>query len=101
MLGPPRQAPALRQSSGYQDYRLLPPSLAARLRQARLDAWLTVTQAARRAGISPGYMGRLERAERCPRRGVVAALVEALDLDDALAADLLDAAADEPEWTTR
>jgi transcriptional regulator with XRE-family HTH domain len=93
-----RQAPALRQG-GYQDFCRLPRALGDRLHEARLDARLTVTQAARRAGISPGYMSRLERGERCPRFDVARRLARALWLDDDLAQALIDAAADESRWT--
>jgi len=96
-----RHADTPRQRSGYQDYRLLPPPLAAALRQARLQARMTVREAAARAGISAPFMSRLERGERCPRPDVARRLAAALWLDDRLAQTLIDHAADEPErrWT--
>lgn len=57
----------------------LPPDLAAALRLARVVVGLRL--AARRAGVSPGYLCRLEHGERCPSVDVAHALIEALRLE--------------------
>jgi len=96
-----RHPDAPRQQRYYADFRLLPPDLAAALRRARLQARMTVSEAAARAGVSAPYLSRLERGERCPRADVARRLAAALWLDDDLAAEFVDnATADyEPRWT--
>lgn len=77
----------------YVDYELLPPDLAHALRLARLRQGLSLREAARLVGISTGYLSRLERGLRAPRNRVALALTVALDLEDYLAATLLEEAA--------
>ncbi|MBW2257619.1 MAG: helix-turn-helix transcriptional regulator [Deltaproteobacteria bacterium] len=43
-------------------------------------------------GISAGFLSRLERGQRAPRTATAVRRVRALDLDDDVAEDLLDAA---------
>ena len=80
---------------------LLPADLAAELRAVRHDRRLGLREVARAAGISAGYLSRLERAERCPRVPVPVRLALVLDLDDDLADALIDAAVDPYEPAIR
>jgi len=58
------------------------PQFGARVRALRLDAGLSLNELARRAGVDPAYIHRIEarRAQRpaLPRRGVVLAIASAL-----------------------
>jgi transcriptional regulator with XRE-family HTH domain len=91
-----RQHPSLRQQPAhwYSDHRTLPADLAAELRAARERRGLSLRAAARLAGIDPGYLSRLERGLRAPRRPVVERLVVELDLDPATTEALIAEAAD-------
>lgn len=60
----------------------LPPEVAASIRQCRLEAGLSVREAARRAGISPGFLWDLEHARRAPSLGTVVSLLRTLDFTD-------------------
>ena len=64
----------------------------AAVRELRLEAGLSLNELARRAGVDPAYIHRIESRtiERAPapRRGVVLAIAAALDLD-ALGSDTL------------
>ncbi|HEY2593459.1 MAG TPA: helix-turn-helix transcriptional regulator [Chloroflexota bacterium] len=61
------------------------PHFGARVRALRLDAGLSLNELARRAGVDPAYIHRIEaqRAQRpaLPRRGVVLAIASALGSD--------------------
>lgn len=70
----------------------LPTDLAAALRAARHERGLGLREAARKAGISPGYFHMIEHGDRCPSRAVADDLIVALGLDRAVAAWLLDVA---------
>jgi transcriptional regulator with XRE-family HTH domain len=63
----------------------LGPPFAARVRALRLAAGLSLNELARRAGVDPAYIHRIEasRAPRAtlPRRGVVLAIAAALRSD--------------------
>jgi transcriptional regulator with XRE-family HTH domain len=62
------------------------------LRTARERAGLGVREAARQAGLSPGYVAHLEAGDRCPSRTVAARLAAVLELDDEERAQLCAAA---------
>jgi transcriptional regulator with XRE-family HTH domain len=83
------------------DRHLLPADLAAELRHARHALRLGLREVARAAGISPGYLSRLERAERCPRVPVAVRLARVLDLDDDLTDAFIEAAVDPYEPAIR
>jgi transcriptional regulator with XRE-family HTH domain len=70
----------------------LPADVAAALGAHRLARGLGQREAARRAGISQGYIWLLEHGERCPSVEVAAALADALELGPELAGRLLDVA---------
>jgi transcriptional regulator with XRE-family HTH domain len=57
----------------------------AAVRDLRLKAGLSLNELARRAGVDPAYIHRIEARRRehapAPRRGVVLAIAAALDLD--------------------
>jgi transcriptional regulator with XRE-family HTH domain len=63
----------------------LGPQFGARVHGLRLEAGLSLNELARRAGVDPAYIHRIEarRAQRptLPRRGVVLAIAAALDSD--------------------
>lgn len=63
----------------------LSPAVGAGLRDARLTLGLSFRAAARRAGVSAGYLCQLEHGSRCPSVAVADALVDALRLDGATA----------------
>lgn len=73
----------------WPERRTLPPVVAAALREARQARGLGLREAARRAGIYPGYLCLLEQGKRCPSLAVAQDLVDELDLDRALALELL------------
>jgi transcriptional regulator with XRE-family HTH domain len=79
---------------------LLPPDLADGLRRTRQARGLSLRQVARMAGISAGFLSRLERAERCPRVSTAVRLAAVLDLDDDLADELIGASVDDA-WADR
>lgn len=61
--------------------RNVPPAeLGPMLRSARVRAGLQMRDAARRAGISPGYLADLEHGRRCPSVAVAAELYRVLAL---------------------
>lgn len=65
--------------SGEVSYRKqLPPHVSAILRAARADRRLTIRQAAALAGISAGYLSKLEHAQACPSVPVAEGLARAL-----------------------
>jgi transcriptional regulator with XRE-family HTH domain len=69
------------------------PGFAEMLQAARQAAGISQNQLARRVGVDASYLNRIERGERePPRREVVEALIEALELPGAEADDLLVAA---------
>ena len=77
----------------------LPADLAAELRAARHLQGLSLRETAHRGGISAGYLSRLERGLRAPRRAVAERLVDVLRLDGEVADELLEAAVE--EWRLR
>lgn len=62
--------------------RTPPAELGPMLRAARERAGLGLRQAARRAGLPPGYVVHLEGGSRCPSRTVAEQLAAVLGLDD-------------------
>lgn len=68
--------------TGAREPRTLPPEVAASIRQCRLDAGLSVREAARRAGISPGFWSSLESGRRAPSLGTVVGLLRTLSFTD-------------------
>ena len=82
--------------NGGQHRRYLPPEVASGLRFAFERRGLTLRDVAREVGISESYLYRLTVGERCPSRSVSWRLIDALNLDDDLACDLLDAAVIKP-----
>jgi len=68
--------------TGVREPRTLPPQVAASIRQCRLDAGLSLREAARRAGVSPGYLWDLENARRAPSLGTVLSLIRTLDFSE-------------------
>lgn len=83
----------------------LSAEVAAGLRSARLRLGLSYRAAAQRAGLQHGYLCELEHSNRCPSVTVARVLIDALRLDAAVAARLLqearpDAGRDSP-WHRR
>lgn len=72
--------------------RTPPAGLGPMLRAARERAGLGQREAARRAGLSPGYVRHLEDGSRCPSRTVAEQLATTLGLDDGEQAQLYAAA---------
>jgi DNA-binding XRE family transcriptional regulator len=72
--------------------RILPPDVASTLQRAREAHWLTQAEAARSAQVDRSYLSRLERGTRCPSLVVARALIEALNLEPAVANRLLEIA---------
>lgn len=66
----------------------LTPQTALALRGARTAAGIERGRAASLAGISPRYLGKLERGERAPSTTVAEALIAALELPPAVAEQL-------------
>lgn len=84
--------------------RTPPEGLGPMLRAAREGAGLGVREAARRAGLSSGYVAHLEAGDRCPSRTIAARLAAVLELDDdeqaqLYAAAVTDAGRDHPART--
>ncbi len=52
--------------------------LGARLRVIRLERGRTLTETARRAGISPQYLSEIERGRKEPSSEMIAAIIGAL-----------------------
>ncbi|NMI57105.1 MULTISPECIES: helix-turn-helix transcriptional regulator [unclassified Streptomyces] len=75
-----------------RERRTPPESLGPMLRAARERAGLGVREAARRTGLSSGYMANLEAGGRCPSRTVAERLAAVLELDDDEQAQLYGAA---------
>lgn len=74
-------------------YRRTPPAdMGPMLRAARERADLTVTEAARLAGIGQPHLSLLEAGRRVPSASVAQRLADVLRLDDADRARLLSAA---------
>jgi transcriptional regulator with XRE-family HTH domain len=63
--------------------------VAVVLRDARIRRGWSVRQAAAAASLSAGYLSRLERGLRCPRRPTAVALIRAYGLTPDLANELL------------
>jgi len=88
-----------------------PDSFGGMLRRLRIDIFLSQNQLARRAGVDPAYLNRMEKGtstlkdgrQHTPSRAVVLALAEALDVSQAQADRLLFAAglAPQVDWQTR
>lgn len=84
--------------------RIPPAGLGNLLRTARERAGLGLREAAREAGLAPGYVAHLEDGSRCPSRTVAEQLAAALKLDDdeqaqLYAAAVTDAGRDHPART--
>lgn len=69
--------------------RHLTDEAAAVLREARRRRGLTVRGAAALAGLSPGYLSRLENAQRAPREPAAVALIRAVSMPPDEAEQLL------------
>jgi transcriptional regulator with XRE-family HTH domain len=81
--------------------RTPPAGLGPVLRAARDHAGLSQSQLARRVGLTPGYLAKLENGTRCPSVTVAGRLAVVLALGDdergqLLAAAVDDAGADHP-----
>lgn len=72
--------------------RVPPADLGPLLHMARLRARLTVTEAARRAGVDRSYLSNLEAGRRVPSAAYAAALADVLVLTDDERARLLEVA---------
>jgi transcriptional regulator with XRE-family HTH domain len=59
-----------------------PAELGPLLRSVRIRSGLGLRAAARAAGVSHGYLLRLEAGERCPSSAVAAELLRVLPLED-------------------
>jgi transcriptional regulator with XRE-family HTH domain len=84
-----------------RERRLPPPEFGPTLRRARKAAGLTPSTLARRTGLTPSYVSKLERGTRAPSRTVAARLADALHVDAEqrhvlLAGAVDDAGADHP-----
>lgn len=58
-----------------------PPRVGARLRNARLLQGLTIAQVAETAGVTKGFVSRLERDEASPSVATLVALCEVLSIE--------------------
>lgn len=76
----------------YPARRTLPTDLARVLAAAHRDTGMSYRAVSRLIGIDHGYWRRLTLGERCPRRAVAEQIIEVLELDDDLAARLLEVA---------
>jgi transcriptional regulator with XRE-family HTH domain len=65
--------------------RTITPELAAMLAEARRRRGLSLRQAARRAGVTPGTIVHLEKARRAPSTAVAERIIEAYGLPADLA----------------
>lgn len=64
-----------------------------RLREQRTEQDLTIEQLAEKAGLSPNYVGAIERGEKEPSLSTVVSLLNALNLPaDSLLRDLVNTA---------
>ena len=61
--------------------RTPPPEFGPALAAGRAAAGLSLREAARRCGVSHGYLSLLEAGQRSPSRSVARNLVDCLDLD--------------------
>lgn len=78
-----------------RERRTPPPGLGSMLNAARMRAGLRGREAARLAGIDPGYLVRLESGQRVPSTVVAEALATLFGLDEAERAVLFAAAVDD------
>lgn len=60
-----------------KDNKTEPVNIGARIRKARLEASLTIKKLAESAGISPTYLGMLERGEKKPSESVLGKIAKA------------------------
>ena len=72
--------------------RHLAPHLADAIRQARIDLGLSWRQLASEVERSPGFLCQISRGERVPGRSTAQRLISVLELEPAIAAELLDVA---------
>ncbi|MFJ8309811.1 MULTISPECIES: helix-turn-helix domain-containing protein [unclassified Streptomyces] len=75
--------------------RTPPPGFGQALAEARRTAGLGLREAARRVGVSSGYLAALEAGTRCPSVSVAEQLAEVLGLGAAGRAVVLAAAVDD------
>ena len=75
----------------------LPPELADQLNFARLHKRLTIRSGAERCGISRSHFGHLVLGKRAPSVQVALRLIRGLELNEAIAVELMDHAV-EPRW---
>lgn len=80
---------------GVRQRRMPPPELGVTLRAARLRAGLTLKALGEQARVTPSYLCHLESGERCPSRTVAGRLADALGLEGAERAALVDGAVDD------
>ena len=62
------------------DRRHITDATASRIRQLRIEQKLSQEELALRAGISPAYLGHIERGLKCPTIDTISKIVNALGI---------------------
>jgi cyanate lyase len=91
-IRPPTTPNVVENNTAWQPRRHLPPDLAEAVRDAKLRSGRSWRDLARASGVSHPHLVLISQGSRVPSREVARRIIAVLDLDDDLAAELLDEA---------